>query len=219
MGYILNLETKHGSYCLSCLYWSNTNTGVDVDLPTSTDGCSKALVKHGKGGHLLFWYVRGFFFGQRIFQVLQINIFGYQLILCPLKKKKEKRKKEFHIELAVLLKGLIQHFCSVSQTSTASENCVAVQKKIWTAVCYSGAGLHCADCRDGRLWYDCVTSVLLPALNYELLFCPGETHAHKNGIHKLQLKTFKQLNGHVQYLSAANQLIKSRAEIADTCSV
>lgn len=127
MGYILNLETKHGSYCLSCLYWSNTNTGVDVDLPTSTDGCSKALVKHGKGGHLLFWYVRGFFFRQRIFQVLQINIFGYQLILCPLKKKK--KKKEFHIELAVLLKGLIQHFCSVSQTSTASENCVAVQKK------------------------------------------------------------------------------------------
>lgn len=57
--------------------------------------------------------------------MLQINIFGYQLILCPLKKK----KKEFHIELAVLLKGLIQHFCSVSQTSTASENCIAVQKK------------------------------------------------------------------------------------------
>lgn len=111
--------------CPACIV-VNTNTGVDVDLPTSTDGCSKALVKHGKGGHLLFWYVRGFFFRQRIFQVLQINIFGYQLILCPLKKKK---KKEFHIELAVLLKGLIQHFCSVSQTSTASENCVAVQKK------------------------------------------------------------------------------------------
>lgn len=202
--------------CPACIV-VNTNTGVDVDLPTSTDGCSKALVKHGKGGHLLFWYVRGFFFRQRIFQVLQINIFGYQLILCPLKKKKKK------IGISHRVGCTSQRVNTTFLFSLSNFNCIwklrRCPKKIWTAVCYSGAGLHCADCRDGRLWYDCVTSVLLPALNYELLFCPGETHAHKNGIHKLQLKTFKQLNGHVQYLSAANQLIKSRAEIADTCSV
>lgn len=90
--------------CPACIV-VNTNTGVDVDLPTSTDGCSKALVKHGKGGHLLFWYVRGFFFRQRIFQVLQINIFGYQLILCPLKKKKKKKKRNFTSSWLYFSKG------------------------------------------------------------------------------------------------------------------